>query len=326
MWAARPTDLDAETGPDAPKTWEKMENVPDNSGTNPHLRSAKMTGYGVVLRAAVGTPQELSIHLQQIDESPNYRWGRAGEGGCGVLYFFAAGKSYSHNAPEDTGDRIVQDTDCCTTFGVFKAGRFRAVGMNVLSRPLYDLGSLQFAELVPREGAAAYAAPEYVSRSVLLAGQEYFVLYDQVLDASMHHRLSWFVRRGEELPVIQRLRGAERGGQEAQRTTLEMDGTYGAWFDGVGDSMALVSHRKDIQADATAFGCRVAFAGIRDLVFRNPQPVHFADGGNMFEGTAGLIRTTKDKIEFALFHGTRIGVPGIFFSTQDRDLAMSGRH
>ncbi|MDR3698175.1 MAG: hypothetical protein P4L56_00990 [Candidatus Sulfopaludibacter sp.] len=324
MWASRPTDLDSETGPDAPKTWEKLENVPDNTGTDPHLSSAKMTGYGIVLRAAAGTPEELSIHLQQIDESPNYRWGRAGEGGCGVLYFFAAGKAYSNNGPEDTGDRIDQDTDFCTTFGVFKEGRFRAVGMNVLSRPLYDLGTGQFAELVPRGGAAAYAAPEYVSRSVLLAGQEYFVLYDQVLDSTIHHRLSWFVRRGEELPVIQRLRGAERGGFEAQRTAVETDTNHGAWFDGVGDSMAVVSHRKEVEAQATAFGCRVRFTGGQDLIFRNPEPVHFAEGGNVFDGTAGFIRTTKDKTEFALFHGTRIGAQEIVCSTQDTELGIGG--
>jgi len=319
MWASRPTDQEAETALDAPNAWEKMYDGYDNTGTDPHLRSAKFTGFGVVLRAAVGTPEEVSIHLQQIDESPNYRWGRAGEGGCGVLYFFAAGKAYSHNGPEDAGDRIDQDTDFCTTFGVYKAGRFRAVGMNGLSRPLYDLGVGQFAEIVPREGAATYSAPEYVSRSVLLAGREYFVLYDQVRDSTIHHRLSWFVRRGEELPFLQRVRGAE-----AQRTALETDLTHGAWFDGVGDSMAVVSHRADVKAEATPFGCRVRFGTTIDLIFRNPDPVQFAEGATQFDGTAGFIRTAPNKTEFALFHGTRIGVLGILFSTEDTDLGIGG--
>jgi hypothetical protein len=318
MWASRPTDQEAETALDAPNAWEKMYDGHDNLGTDPHLRSAKFTGYGMILRAAVGTPEEVSVHLQQIDESPNYRWGRAGEGGCGVLYFFAAGKAYSHNGPEDAGDRIDQDTDFCTTFGVYKAGRFRAAGMNGLSRPLYDLGAGQFAEIVPR-ASAAYSAPEYVSRSVLLAGREYFVLYDQVLDSTIHHRLSWFVRRGEELPFLQRVRGAE-----AQRTAIETDLTHGAWFDGVGDSMAVVSHRKDAQAEATPFGCRVRFGATVDLIFRNPDPVHFAEAGTLFDGTAGFIRTAQDTTEFALFHGTRIGVAGIVFSTEDTDLGIGG--
>ena len=97
--------------------------LPENRGTNPHLRSRKYTGYGIVLRAAVDTPQELSVHLQQIDEGPNYRWGWAAQGGCGVLYFFAAGKCFSFNGPEDTGDRRDQDTDFCTNLWRIQGGR-----------------------------------------------------------------------------------------------------------------------------------------------------------------------------------------------------------
>lgn len=44
----------------------------------------------------------------------------------------------------------------------------------------------------------------------------------------------------------------------------------------------------------------------------------------IFEGTAGMIRSAKDRIEFALFHGTRIGVPGITVSTEDADLGIGG--
>jgi hypothetical protein len=88
--------------------------------------------------------------------------------------------------------------------------------------------------------------------------------------------------------------------------------------------MAVVSHRNDVHVEGTSFGCRVQVGDVRDLVFRNPQPVHFADGGMVFEGTAGLIRSTKDRIEFALFHGTRVGVPGITVSTKDADLGIGG--
>lgn len=73
MWAARPANQDMETAP-GPDAWDAMYTAPDNLGTNPHLQSRKHTGYGVVLRAGVGTPQEISVHLQQIDEGPNYRW------------------------------------------------------------------------------------------------------------------------------------------------------------------------------------------------------------------------------------------------------------
>lgn len=325
MWAARPSSQDVESKPGNPPPWDDiMYRVAENRGTNPRLRSRKYTGYGIILRAAVDTPQEISVHLQQIDEGPNYRWGWAAQGGCGVLYFFAAGKCFSFNGPEDTGDRRDQDTDFCTTFGVFKDGEFRAIGQNVLSRPLYDLGAGQFAEIVPRPGADAYASPEYVSRSVLLAGHDYFVLYDDVLNESTVNRLSWFVRRGSELPSIQFARGRSAQDRETQRTDHQTEATTGVWFDGVGDSMAVVSHRNDLTVDPTDYGCRVYNDTIDDLVFRNPDSIHFKDGETCFDGSAGLIRRTPQATEFALFHGTRIGAGGFVFTTTDTDLGIGG--
>lgn len=32
------------------------------------------------------------VNLQQIDDGPNYRWGRAGKGGNGIIYYYANGK------------------------------------------------------------------------------------------------------------------------------------------------------------------------------------------------------------------------------------------
>ena len=323
MWAARPSDLDSESSSNARSPWDGMYEQPDNRGTNPHLKTAKFTGYGIVLRAGVDTSDEISVHLQQVDEGPNYRWGRAGEGGSGILYFYAGGKSYSYTAPEDVGDRDDQDTDFCTNFGVFREGRFHTMGMNVLSRPLYDLGTGQFAEIVPRQGPTTYSFPEYLSRSVLLAGREYFVLYDSVSDQELVHRLTWFVRKGDPFPTIKLLLGAF-GSRETQRTDLTTSSSSGAWFDGIGDSLAVVSHREDIQAEGTPFGCRVTLPGISDLVFRRPQAVRFSEGDFAFEGTAGLIRSTEGRTEFALFHGTLIAIKGLTATTNDTDLGISG--
>ena len=325
MWASRPTDQDAETAPGSEPPWDDiMYAVQENHGTNPHLRSCKHTGYGVTLRAAVGTTDELSIHLQQIDQGPNYRWGWAGEGGCGLIYFYAAGKSYSFNASEDVGDRRDQDTDFCTNFGVFHKGVFRSIGENVLSRPFYNLGTGQFAEIIPRPVAAGEPDFEYVSRSILLAGSEYFVVYDAVINQAIVHRLSWFVRRGSELPSIQLVHGAAATDRETQRTDHQTDATIGVWFDGVGDSMAVVSHRKDVKVEGTTFGCRVRVGDALDLVFRSHTPTHFADGTNLFDGTAGLIRTTHGETHFSLFHGTRIGVLGFVITTESTDLGIGG--
>jgi len=79
MWAARPTDQDMEATVDQGDPYNAIYPKVDNKGTNPHLQAAKYTGYGITLRAAVDTPQELSIHLVQIDDGPNYRWGIASE-------------------------------------------------------------------------------------------------------------------------------------------------------------------------------------------------------------------------------------------------------
>jgi hypothetical protein len=139
MWAARPTDPEMESTADMADPYKIMFDQPDNRGTNPHLRTAKYTGFGITMRAAVDTPRELSIHLVQIEDGPNYRWGTPSEGSCGLLYFFANGKGYSHNAIEDDGDRIDQDTDFVTNFGVWKNKTFRSIGQNVLCKPFYDL-------------------------------------------------------------------------------------------------------------------------------------------------------------------------------------------
>jgi len=325
MWASRSTDQDAETAPGNEPPWDDiMYRAPYNLGTNPHLRSTKHTGYGIVLRAAVGTPDELSVHLQQIDDGPNYRWGLAAEGGCGLLYFFAAGKSYSFNGSEDVGDRRDQDTDFCTNFGAFKNGTFRSIGANVLSRPFYNLGAGQFAEIVPRNEPTRYAAEEYLSRSVLLAGHDYFLLHDAVSEQATIHRLSWFVRNGSELPSIQFVRGAAGQNRESQRTDHRTAETTGVWFDGVGDSMALVSHRKDLKVKSTSFGCTVQAADVNDLVFRGASPVNYAEDAIAFEGTAGLVRIREGKTEFALFHGTRIGIGDLALRTGDTGLGIGG--
>jgi hypothetical protein len=321
LWAARPDDQDVETFRGRPDSWEVMYQLPDNRGTNPHLRSSKYTGFGITLRTAVGTPKEISVHLQQIDDGPNYRWGVPGEGGCGLLYFFAGGKGYSHNGVEDEGDRFAQDTDFGTNFGVWKEGRFRSIGQNVLSRPLYDLDTTQFAELVPRTGLQSYSLPEYVSRSVMVAGSEYFMLYDQVFNESIGHRLSWFVRKGDDFPHITLIRGLNK--DTYKTSTVATSETEGRWYDGTGDSLACVTHLVNITPTITPYGAIVQTPTSQDHVFFDPHGVHFQEADLTFEGTAGLVRSNQSgTIELSLFHGTHIAAKGIAFRTQDTDLGL----
>lgn len=323
MWAARPTDEDSEFPKNRPDPWKIMYPAKDNLGTNPHLQSSKYTGYGITLRSGVDQLNETSVHLQQIDEGPNYRWGIAGEGGCGVIYYYAAGKSYSHNGREDVGDRPAHDTDFSTNFGVWKDGRFKSIGRNVLERPLLDLGQLQFAEILPRTGAGAYSWPEYKSRSVLMAGTDYFVVYDDVFNEAVSHRFSWATHIKEDFPEIVMVKGGVRD-RKKQETRLETAEIRGAWHDGLGDSMAIVSHNKGMSVQPQSYGATVKLEDGTDYIFRNPDGIDISTDGIAFQGTAGIVRQrTGDRFELALFQGTRIAAGGGTFVLDGKDAGLS---
>jgi len=329
--------------------WRKMlDETGDNAGTRPELTSTKYTGYGFVLRAAVGTSQEISVHLQQIDAGPNYRWGRAGRGGNGIIYYCAAGRSYSDNGPEDVGDGPRGDVERCTNFGVKKGGGYdrveghrrlgknelthfgalnttyyrcigpyRCVGMNELTEPLYDFGFAQFAQV----NAGPDAAPQYRSRSVLMSGAEYIVVYDDVMDEQVEGRFSWFTGREDPFPHIHQLKPGAEGVDAA--LTRDDDGwhpdpavlpTRGRYYDGRGSFLTVVTHLDTVSARATNYGCVVDRPGGTDMVFRASELLdHDDDQGAAFRGTAGIIRRSEDsgRWEAALFRGTRIAVPGL---------------
>ncbi len=300
----------------------------DNPGTPPDFKSEKFTGYGIILRAGVNTKDELSVHLQQIDKGPNYRWGIAADGGCGNIYFYASGKSYSHNGKEDSGDRRIQDTDLITNFGVFKDGKFKSIGMNVLSSPMFDLKVGQFAELCSSQNNP-YSWPEYQSRSIMLLGSDYFILYDDVHDNNIPGRLSWFTHPQEELPEINIIRagglGTYSNNGKVDKTELSGKESKGVWYDGTGDFLTFVSHKKGYKADSTPYGGIITSAeGRKDYIFRNDTPVEVNENGLVFSGTAGFIREKEEgKQEWALFHGNKIGNDQLFIGISSWDAAIS---
>ncbi len=324
MWAARPTDDDSEHSKGEVDAWDIMYHGGDNRGTNPRLKTSKYTGYGIVLRAAVDQPGELSVHLQQIDEGPNYRWGIAGEGGNGVIYFYANGKSYSHNGREDVGDRAAHDTDFATNFGVWKDGRFKSIGRNVLERPLYDLGIAQFAEIVPRQDNP-YSFPEYQSRSIFLVASDYFVTYDDLFNDAVAHRFSWFTHIGDDMPFIHFVKGGVRE-RERLFTKVETTETKGVWYDGIGDAMAVISHKPGLQVEAASFGATVKHSGGVDLVFLNPDGIAYAADAVSFKGDTGLVRKLGAGVfELALIHGSEVSAGGLRLAVDDPDLGISAR-
>jgi hypothetical protein len=299
-----------------------------DTGTPPDFKSVKFTGYGDILRAAVGTKDELSIHLAQIDKGPNYRWGIAADGGCGNIYFYAAGKSYSNNGKEDSGDRRVQDTDLITNFGVFKDGKFKSVGMNVLDRPMFDLGIGQFAEIVPSQ-KNPYSWPEYQGRSIMLLGSDYFILYDDVHDNNIAGRLSWFTHPLEDLPEITIVKagglGSFSNNGRVDKTELTGKESKGVWYDGSGDFLTFVSHKKGYKVGPAPFGGIITSPeGHKDYIFRNDTPVEVNEPDLVFSGTAGFIREKETgRQEWALFHGTKIGNASFEIITANQDAGIS---
>jgi hypothetical protein len=326
MYTARPSAADFIGEADS---WSSvLFRKPDNRGTNPHLKSSKYTGHGIVLRAAVDTPEELSIHLQQIDNGPNYRWGIPGEGGNGAIYFYAGGKAYTHNGSEDAGDRRATATDYNTNFAVWNDNAFRSIGKNFLTEPMYDLELAQFAEIRAREGRHTYAYPEYKSRSVLLAGSDYFAIYDDTGAPSVRWRFSWFTGLNDPMPFLHFVgrgtSGDEEGeGDDGQKTEIKTGVTKGIWVEGMGDSFVIVTHKPGLEVKRSVYGAMVRGKDFEDMVFRNPEGIDYKSTGQSFTGTSGLVRKRGNRQEVSIFHGTQIESGGIQLNVSHSDLGVS---
>lgn len=301
-----------------------------NKGTNPRLRSAKYTGYGFVFRAAVDTPEEIAVFLQQIDKGPNYRWGFGNEGGGGDVYYYAGGNSFAGHLGEDAGDRRVTDAELTSNTGVYKDYAFRGIGMNDLTEPLYDLESAQFAEILARPGPDAYSWPEYESRSVLLMGNDYIITFDTVNNPS---RISWNTVKGQDkMPFILPIRG-EQAFRTTQTSIANRFGTSESIriepYKGAGDRMTLVSHRDDFTAKNSSDLDTAAITEIRsprgiDTIFQMRSPFRSEKKGQVFAGRVGVIRAWKDgRTELALFKGESIGTKQLQIEIDNPDLGVS---
>lgn len=327
-YISRPEDQDAEIYSRETNSFKLMYPLDsEDSGTPPLLESTKINGYGIILRAAVGTEDELSIHLGQIDNGPNYRWGIVGEGGCGTIYFYANGKSYSNNDKEDIGDRRLQDTDMSTGFGVFKDGRFKAIGRNELSRPMYNLGIGQFAEITASTDSK-YSWPEYQSRSIMLVGSDYFIIYDDVYNQNIASRFSWYTHLNDDFPELENIKGGGPGyvywDRKPDLITHTGNRTKGLWFDGTGDFMTFVSHKKGFKSKTTPYGCIITSPEKNnDYIFRNDTPIKVDENNMVFSGTSGFIRNNGTHQEMAIFHGTKIGNSEFEIRPHNTDAGLS---
>ncbi|HUB23951.1 MAG TPA: fibronectin type III domain-containing protein [Tepidisphaeraceae bacterium] len=343
FWAAAQASARAKAEFDWDNPWCKLQlaRIPPNDGTEPELKSCKYTGHGVVLRAGVGTPEELSIHLDQIDAGPNYRWGDMGQGSCGTLFFYAAGKVWTGTERENTGDHYNEETIGQTNFGFFKDGKYRCIGANALDRPMYDLGVAQFAQLASRResgSAGAYSWPQYDSRSVLLVGTDYFALLDRTAaqPVGAAGRFSWFQARDLPFPKLIFLKPLSA--RLDHWTEVQTDCSKGILRDTQGSSVVLVTHKADDVEMEDLAGkpltnlktidlneysprkggrlidgvWRIKAPHSHDVLFCNDEPIHYATDAISFDGTAGVVRRREDgATEMAIFQGSEIGAGGL---------------
>ncbi len=334
LFVTSPNDLGFEYKIGRVDPWDKVikGDWKYNTGTNPRLKSEKFTGYGLVLRKNFGEKNEMYVHLQQIDDGPNYRWGRAAKGGNGVIYYYANGKRFSHNGMEDVGDAPFGDVERSTNFGIKKQGTYRdlgpyrSVGRNDLTEPLFDFGSAQYAQI----NANAEVQPDYISRSVLQSSDDYMVVFDHVKDNKTEGRFAWFVGKEDNFPFIHQLKPGAKG-QDSEikpsKSRYHNDkgelATKGRYYDGQGSFLTVVTHKNDVVSKSTDYGCTVENSNFKDWVYRASTEKAFSQNGVVFKGTAGVVRyDTKIKsYQASLFHGQEIGIPGIDITFQ-----MSGKN
>ena len=284
------------------------------TGGVPDLKSEKFTGYGCIFREAVGTPEEISLHVQQLDRGPNYRWGCFENTGNGGIFYYANGKRYSFVGVEDVGDRNVGAEEGSCGFSVQQGHTFHNIGFHELTEPMFTFPQIKSIKLLADPKIAQY----YKYRRASLVGKDYAVLYDAVTHMRARGCFTWAVNDLDEYPAIFQLLpnapftevGAVDGVQTANYGVEKMDPTRRSKYrkyEGNGNFLTLVSHRPDMQAKRTEFGAQVTLPERTDFVFEDQARIRYAENGLIFDGFSGLITRSADGFSGALLEGTKIG-------------------
>jgi hypothetical protein len=216
-----------------------------------------------------------------------------------------------------------------------KNGDYRTIGMNELKAPLYDFGFAQFAELLSDSGKDKYVWPDYLSRSVMLVGTDYFILFDEMgTNWRGAGRFSWFNVNGENFPRITFLSSPARKDSWMIAQTLHSNGFY---RDNFGSVLTLVTHKNEVSVDGGKTVAipllknvnicdfsfdknndlpkgvvRISTSKSNDIIFRNDNNINYVGSKDSFNGKAGFIRRFQDgKLELAIFKGNEIVADGM---------------
>lgn len=288
-----------------------------NNGTSPKLHSSKYTGLGFMLRSHENTSREAEVFLQQIDDGPNYRWGRAAQGGCGEIYYYADGKKYTDHNPEDVGDETRGDVQAATNFGVLIDREYRSVGRNDLTEPLMDFGFVKYA----RVNAGKYSAPYYKYRSLMMIENRYIAVYDAVADKFQVGRFVWAQKGDGEFPMIKNIRPGVSGVLSDGGVPLDefsnrykKNDTKTLNFDGRGDFLTVVTHlrgyndeRAIYSIDQKEYGAELVFPQNKEEVFFDGARIREENESFSFDGYVGYFTRAKGEIRLAVFDGNEIG-------------------
>ncbi len=286
-------------------------------GGVPDLKSEKFTGYGCIFREAVGTPEEISLHVQQLDRGPNYRWGCFENTGNGGIFYYAAGKRYSFVGVEDTGDRDIGAEEGSCGFSVKQGHTFHNIGFHDLTEPMYDFPQIKSIKLLADPKIAQY----YKYRRASLVGKDYAVFYDALTHMRARGCFTWAVNDLDEYPAIFQLlpgaafteTGAVDGVQTANYGIEKMDPTRRSKYrkyEGNGDFLTVVSHRADIRAERAEFGAVVTLPERTDFLFEDQARIRYDKDGLLFDGYSGIISRTDAGFRGALLEGRKIGCGG----------------
>ena len=288
----------------------------NHGGTSPAVKSMKFTGMGFSLRHSTNTDKEMHVFLQQIDEGPNYRWGRPAQGGCGEMHYYANGRRYTDHAPEDVGDENRGDVQSCTNFGVLIGHEFRSVGRNDLTEPLMDFDFVQYA----RVNAGEYSYPYYRYRSIMMVENQYIAVYDAVGDVRQYGRFSWSQNKGEEFPNIWNIKPGADNKELSSGEPCEVTFPYYVpsenapkilACDGKGDFLTIVSHLKEIEKpERKEYGCELKLPSRFDKIFNDSARVCYQDSNVKFNGFVGYYSQDGFGSRFAIFDGQMISGNG----------------
>ena len=291
------------------------------------LKSEKFTGYGCILREAVGTPEEISVHVQQLDRGPNYRWGSFENTGNGGIYYYAAGRRYSFNAYEDTGDRNLGAEKGNCGFAVLKGHTYHNIGFQDLTEPLREFPVIKQIKLMAGDEIRSF----YKYRRVSLVEKDYAVMYDAVTHMRAQGRFLWTVNEQEEFPEIWQVTPGVEGifdeagerefmiGIRSVRPLKPEQRSKSVVYDGEGNFLTVVSHRKDLQVRSAEYGAAVSLPDRTDYLFEDEATIYYKKDEMIFCGKSGIISIYKDnRVRGALLEGKRIG-------WKDLKICLSGK-